>query len=145
MPQYLRRWLPLMGFGGLAGCNMPNPTNSSVHLVQDSTVAGPIPVPSGDYHMPIELTSPPVPIYQVPPIYPYEYKANGIQGQALVRFVVEEDGTVHQAQVVSATRDGFGFSAVQSILRWRFRPGQMSRQPVRVLLQAPVNFKLGEY
>jgi len=129
-----------MGFVGLAGCNMPNPTNSTIKPGPQALAS--IPAPSGEYYSTSEVTTPPFPTYQVVPIYPHEYKSDNVQGEAIVSFVVEKDGTVQQARVLSATREGFGYSALQSVVRWRFRPGRMNGQPVRFLLQVPIKFML---
>lgn len=84
----------------------------------------------------------PVPLQQVPPDYPPNLKKKKIEGQAVVQFIVEKDGTVKVAEVISQTRPEFGVAAIECVKAWKFRPGQHDGHAVRCSISTPIVFKL---
>jgi TonB family protein len=71
-------------------------------------------------------------------------KKAGKNGDALVEFTVEHDGSVHNVVIVRATNEAFGQAAAGAIARWKFRPGTIDGQPVRTRMQQPFGFMLNE-
>ena len=75
--------------------------------------------------------------------YPEAAMKTGTQGRVLVRFIVEEDGTVSEAKVVRKVSDELDAEAlrvVNAMPKWK--PGLQKGQPVRVKYTLPVTFRL---
>ena len=79
-------------------------------------------------------------------VYPAEAREAGIQGTAVVNFIVEKDGRVTQPQVVRDPGGQTGLAALQVVyamaqnIRWI--PGRIKDQPVRTRFTLPVRFRL---
>ena len=76
-------------------------------------------------------------------IYPGAAKKNGISGRVIVKFIVHDDGTTTDFQVVRGIGAGCDDEAVrvlQSMPKWK--PGRQNGKPVNVWYMQPVNFKL---
>ena len=72
---------------------------------------------------PGEVDQPPRYLRTVPPQYPYLAKRDGVEGKVLLRFVVDLEGMVRDAEVVKAEPAGvFEEAALKAIERYRFRP-----------------------
>ncbi len=63
-------------------------------------------------------------------------------GKAEIEFFVESDGTVGDAQVVSATDPAFGRAAIDCIKQWRFIAGNFHGKPARTRLLQRIEFEL---
>ncbi len=75
--------------------------------------------------------------------YPENARANGIDGRVLVQFVVNEDGSVTDAQVVRGIGGGCDEEAlrmVNSMPKWK--PGRQNGMAVKVLFTLPIKFVL---
>lgn len=75
--------------------------------------------------------------------YPEQAKKDGIEGMVYVRFVVEVDGSVTEAEVVR----GIGGGCDEEVLRVinampKWKPGTQDGKPVRTQYVVPVNYKL---
>ncbi len=75
--------------------------------------------------------------------YPSIEQNMELQGKAIVKFVVNEDGTVSDAEVVNADSRGFGKEAMRVVsLLPKFKPGKQSGRAVKVRYVLPFFFKL---
>jgi protein TonB len=77
--------------------------------------------------------------------YPKKAKRDGIQGQVIVSFVVDKDGSVIDVQVakgVDPLLDAEAVRAVEAMPKWN--PGTMNGKPVKVKYNLPVRFKLND-
>ncbi|MBQ8703528.1 MAG: TonB family protein [Bacteroidales bacterium] len=77
--------------------------------------------------------------------YPEQAKADGVQGRVFVRFIIEADGSVTNAQVMRGIGGGCDEEAlrvVNAMPKWK--PGIVDGKPVRVNYTLPIIFKLGE-
>ena len=79
--------------------------------------------------------------------YPTVAIKNGIEGTAVVTFVIETDGTVRGARVVREIGARCGEEALRVVelmndLGIRWIPGKQNGKPVRVQYNLPVKFKL---
>jgi protein TonB len=75
--------------------------------------------------------------------YPKKAKRGGVEGQVIVGFVVDKDGSVTDVQVVRGVDpllDAEAVRAVQAMPKWT--PGTMNGKPVKVKYNLPVRFKL---
>jgi TonB family protein len=75
--------------------------------------------------------------------YPELQRRAGVEGQAIVQFVVDTDGSVTNAELVrSAGNDGLDRAALEAVEGSRFRPGRQQGEPVKVRFLLPVRFAL---
>lgn len=81
---------------------------------------------------------------QVSPIYPYEAKKNGLAGQVVVDFVVDERGDVAQARVVSSSDRVFEEAATRAVMKWKFEPGRRNGGVVPFRMVIPIQFNLND-
>lgn len=77
--------------------------------------------------------------------YPDEARIKGIEGMAVVRFIVEKDGSLsfEEKPILRDPGGGTGEEAlriVQSMPKWN--PGRNDDKPVRVTFTLPIKFKL---
>jgi len=70
------------------------------------------------------LDKKPVPTFQAQPQYPLDLKRTGIEGEVLVRFIVDATGAVRDPVIIRSTHSGFEDAVLAAVLRWRFRPGE---------------------
>lgn len=79
--------------------------------------------------------------------YPPIMQSAGIPGKVVLQFIVNVDGhaDVENIKVISSTHKAFEEPAKSGILSpgCTFRPGKSRGQPVRVLVQQAVSFKVG--
>lgn len=80
---------------------------------------------------------------RVMPDYPRSARRQGIQGQVVVRIVVDKDGNPQACAVHSAAPEGyFEEVALQAARQMRFIPGKMKGTPVNTLVTVPFVFRL---
>ncbi len=91
-----------------------------------------------------QLDKRPVAVLQGRPVYPFELRQLGASGQAVVDFVVDARGYVHDAVVASSTHDAFGLSAAAAVGKWRFTPGTKAGKAVRTQMQVLVRFSISD-
>jgi TonB family protein len=58
----------------------------------------------------------------VAPIFPVNLLKRKISGEAEVEFIIDRNGDVTKAQVLSASHKEFGLASVECILKWKFIP-----------------------
>jgi TonB family protein len=64
------------------------------------------------------------------PVYPPEARAERVEGFAVVRYDVDEQGRVANAQVVDSSPAGvFDQAALQAVTSWKFRPAERAGEP----------------
>jgi protein TonB len=110
---------------------------------------GPVPTIEGEVFLAAEVDETP----QIQPgsnclgKFPPVMESAGIPGKVVLQFVVNADGKVDPAgiKVVSSTHKAFEAPAKQGITSatCTFSPGKSRGQPVRVLVQQSVSFKVG--
>jgi len=75
--------------------------------------------------------------------YPGKARRKGIQGQVIVRFVVERDGSVGDVEVLRSVHALLDAEAVRVVRTFPpFTPGMQRGKPVRVMYSLPLNFSL---
>jgi protein TonB len=91
-----------------------------------------------------QLDQRPIPLYQARPLYPDSMKRAGITGEAVVDFIVDLNGKVRNAVVVSSTQREFEEPACSAVGKWKFKPGRKGGRPVFVHMQVPIVFSLSD-
>jgi TonB family protein len=81
-------------------------------------------------------------VEQVPPVYPPDAKAKGIQGTVVLQAVVSKTGEVQHLTVVSGPEE-LKTSALDAVKQWRYKPYLLNGQPTEVSTTIRVNYTLG--
>lgn len=85
---------------------------------------------------------PPVVIRRVEPAYTNEALQRKIEGSVVLEIVILEDGTVGTARVVRSLDPGLDQNAIAAAKQWKFVPGKLNGQPVAVIAELVVDFRL---
>jgi TonB family protein len=83
-----------------------------------------------------------VPRAQRSPLFPVSEARATDHGEALIEFIVDEDGRARLPRAVSATNDAFAYAAIQGVASWRFEPATHGGRPTAVRVKVPIAFKL---
>jgi periplasmic protein TonB len=100
--------------------------------------------PFGNVISSTHLDNPPRTRFQATPMYPFEAKRNGMNGQVLVEFLVDERGHVLEPRVVNSTNRIFEEATLRAVAKWQFEPGRRDGRIVRFRMSAPVVFNLND-
>lgn len=77
--------------------------------------------------------------------YPEAAQQNDVQGRVIVKFVVEKDGSVSQAQIVKGVDKDLDKEALRVVNKMpKWQPGKNNGVTVRSYFTLPVNFKLNQ-
>lgn len=81
--------------------------------------------------------------------YPPQALNNNIQGEVLIKFVVDKEGNIGQTELISDPGSGMGkaaFDVVNSMrdLNQKWTPGYQQGNPVSVWFVLPIRFSLGD-
>lgn len=78
------------------------------------------------------------------PVYPEQLKAAGVEGEALVQFVVDTLGRAEPGsfKVLRASHDAFAQAVRATLPRMRFLPAEVGGARVRMVVQQPFVFAL---
>lgn len=82
-------------------------------------------------------------IYQPKPAYPPLAIMAHVQGTVVLQAVLSTAGTVEDLKVISGHPLLVG-AALDAVKTWRYQPTLLNGEPVEVLTEIDVNFKLGE-
>ena len=75
--------------------------------------------------------------------YPTISRENGVEGTAVVSFIVEKDGSISRTKIIRDPGAGCGDEALRVVkLLPNFEPGKNYGKPVRVQFNLPVRFRL---
>jgi len=77
---------------------------------------------------------------EVRPSTPMILEAKGWMGEATVGFVVDERGIPRDVHLIKSTERKCGARAMDAVRQWRFSPGRLNGQVVRVALEVPIVF-----
>ncbi len=86
--------------------------------------------------------TPPVPVKRGEPDYTDEARLARLQGTAVLRVLIGIDGRTHETQVVRELGLGLDENAIEAISQWQFKPATKDGQPVPVIANIEVNFRL---
>jgi protein TonB len=84
----------------------------------------------------------PIVINRVEPQYPEVARKARISGMVIVECTISKTGDVTGIHVLKPLPFGLDQAAVDAVKRWKFKPGTLNGQPVDVIFNLTVNFKL---
>ncbi len=79
--------------------------------------------------------------HQVPPQYPPDAKAAGIQGTVVLRAAISKDGAIEDLQVMSGPPE-LTTSATDAVRQWTYKPFLLNGEPTAVETTINVNYTL---
>jgi protein TonB len=82
-------------------------------------------------------------VHQVTPLYPPAARQARISGTVRIEAVISRDGIIQSLQVMSG-HPWLAQAALDAVRQWVYRPTLLNGEPVEVLTQIDVNFKLAE-
>ena len=88
--------------------------------------------------------SPPIPVFQPQPKYTADAMRAKVAGKVIVSAVVLEDGSVTDISIYRSLDQSFGLDeeAKKNAALWRFKPGTLKGQPVKVRILIELDFNL---
>ena len=89
-----------------------------------------------------DLDRKPEPIMQAAPNFPFELKQSVPEARVRVGFIVNTSGDVVMAYIVSSTHRGFERSALDAVVKWKFKPGMRGGRKVNTRVEQPIDFKV---
>jgi TonB family protein len=96
----------------------------------------------GGPYQPGSGVAPPVLLREVRPGYTDEARRRSIEGDVLLEIVVRQDGSVGNVRVTRTLGAGLEQKAIDAVRQWRFGPARREGQPVDVVVEVSVEFKL---
>ena len=75
-------------------------------------------------------------------VYPQSARDEGVEGQVILQFVVDEDGAVTEPRVLRSPDDRLTEAALEAVSQVRFEPGVQRGRPVKVRFAVPITFRL---
>ena len=84
----------------------------------------------------------PIVMKRVEPVYPEEARKDRISGIVIIEVLVDKGGIVRDALILKDLPDGLADAAMAAVKQWQFQPATLNGEPVDVLFNLTVNFKL---
>ncbi len=88
-----------------------------------------------------DLDESPKPLSRKPPKFPVDGPEEMDTGEALIEFLIDEEGRARVPRSVSATHETFAYAAIHAIAGWRFEPPMRGGRTVVARVQIPIKFK----
>ena len=86
--------------------------------------------------------TPPQVLREVKADYTEEARRRSVAGEVVLEIVVRRDGSVGDVRLVSGLPNGLNDQAIAAVKQWRFSPAHRLGQPVDVVVEVAVEFKL---
>lgn len=84
----------------------------------------------------------PVVIHRVEPAYPVEARKARISGIAILEAMIDEGGVLRDVRVLKGLPEGLSEAAEAAVRQWTFKPATLEGQPVPVIFNLTINFRL---
>lgn len=81
-------------------------------------------------------------IHKQPPLYTEVARKEKIQGLVILQLVIDETGKVTDVDVLKGLPYGLTETAIAAVEKWRFEPATHKGEPVAVLYNITINFRL---
>src|SRR3954468_7937067 len=133
--------VPVLAVSSMAHAQTPPPPAPA-----PQTPAQPAPTPGQDAPVAVgrdRVVAPRI-VSTVKPQYTAEAMRNRIQGSVRLRAIVERDGTPSGIEGVNSLDTQFGLdqAAIDAVKQWRFQPGTLDGNPVRVMVMVDLSLVL---
>lgn len=89
-----------------------------------------------------DLDRPLRPREQPAPAFPPALLRKGVGGEALIEFLLDEEGRARLPRIVSATDPQFGYAAAHAVAQWRFEPPTARGEPTVMRVSIPITFRV---
>jgi TonB family protein len=83
-------------------------------------------------------------ISQVKPSYPQSVRDAGIEGTVHLQGIIGAEGNFIALRVVSSNHPDLATAAFEAVKQWRYKPTLLNGQPIEVLTEIDVDFKLAQ-
>ena len=91
----------------------------------------------------VDLDQAPQAVVRIPPPYPYKAREQGVEGYVAVKFLVRDDGTVGNVNILKAKPEGYFEDEVRRTLpKWKFQPGRIGGDAVTSWVVTTLRFDL---
>ncbi|NIS37886.1 energy transducer TonB [Candidatus Saccharibacteria bacterium] len=136
MKKYLSIWSALLLVFMLASCGKNSSEQSDISTQTATSDKSEI--------MPVDsLTTEPQVIKRSDPEYPAPARKQQLEGTAIIRVTIFEDGQVGEARILkSSGHDILDKSALNSVYKFEFSPGEIDGRPVKTQINIPCHFQL---
>ena len=84
----------------------------------------------------------PVVMRRVDPVYSDEARRDRISGIVIIEALIDKTGTVRDAIVLKGLPHGLSEAALAAVKQWQFQPATLAGEPVDVIFNLTMNFKL---
>jgi protein TonB len=84
----------------------------------------------------------PVAIIRPEPTYTEIARKGRIEGFVIIEAIIDVNGNVTDVRILKNLPLGLGDAAMEAVKRWKFKPGTLNGQPVPVIYDLTVNFRL---
>lgn len=86
----------------------------------------------------------PIVVKRVNPMYAEEARRDRISGIVILEVLIDKTGNVKDALVLKGLPDGLSDAATDAVKQWQFQPATLNGEPVDVIFNLTINFKLDE-
>ena len=76
------------------------------------------------------------------PFYPEAARRRGVQGDVVLRLLIDADGSLAKVEVLREPGAGLGAAGAEAIRQFRFRPGKLDGRPVATTITYVLHFVL---
>ncbi len=84
----------------------------------------------------------PIVINRVDPMYTPAARADRISGIVIIETEIDKTGQLRKVVVLKRLPHGLDDAAIAAVRHWRFKPGTLNGEPVDVIFNVTVNFKI---
>jgi protein TonB len=96
----------------------------------------------GGPYRPGSGVTPPVIVREIKADYTEEARRRSVEGEVLLEIVVRRDGSVGDVKLIEGLSSGLNERAISAVKQWRFSPAKRLGQPVDVIVEVAVEFRL---
>ncbi len=89
-----------------------------------------------------DLDNNPRRLVAISPVYPFQFKREGIEGWVKLIVIIDERGKVIKATVKESSHREFEKPSIEAVMQWKFEPGTKNGKAVKVRRTQPLSFKL---
>lgn len=85
---------------------------------------------------------PPETTYRVQPEYTELARKARVEGIVIIEAIIDQNGNVTDARILKGLPLGLNETALQAVKQWKFKPGTLHGEPVPVIFNLTINYRL---